>query len=283
MSFRLFDIKRFAINDGPGIRTTIFMKGCPLHCVWCHNPEGISSQPQMMFTRKKCIGCKSCMGLTDEEAAEVCPTLARQMAGKQWTMDQLMAVIEKERKVMEDSHHGGVTICGGEPLLHHADTLEILRELGKRGFHRCIDTSLYAPQHVVDAVAAECELLLIDIKHMNSDIHLKHTGVPNPLILANIRHLAEAHKPFWIRIPLIEGINADEDNIEQTASFLASLPTPPQQVNLLPYHDTGKGKHDRLGTVYNPANIAMATPSESTLQRCVSQFAMHGIKAITGG
>ena len=280
MSFRLFDIKRFAINDGPGIRTTIFIKGCPLHCAWCHNPEGISSEPQMMFTRKKCIGCKTCMGLTDEEAAEACPTLARQIAGKQWTMDKLMTVIEKERKVMEDSDHGGVTICGGEPLLHYVDTLEILRELGKRGFHRCVDTSLYAPQHVVDEVASECELMLIDIKHMDSSIHSKYTGVPNEKILSNIKHLADKGTSFWIRVPLIEGINADEQNIGQTAAFIASLQTKPLRMELLPYHDIGKGKHERLGTIYNPTNIPMATPSESTRQRCIEQFAKYGIKAI---
>lgn len=234
----------------------------------------------MMFTRKKCIGCKTCMGLTDDEAAEACPTLARQIAGKQWTMDKLMTVIEKERKVMEDSDHGGVTICGGEPLLHYADTIEILRELGKRGFHRCVDTSLYAPQHVVDEVASECELMLIDIKHMDSSIHSKYTGVPNETILSNIKHLADKGTSFWIRVPLIEGINADEQNIGQTAAFIASLPTKPLRMELLPYHDIGKGKHERLGTIYNPTNIPMATPSESTRQRCIEQFAKYGIKAI---
>lgn len=234
----------------------------------------------MMFTRKKCIGCKTCMGLTDEEAAEACPTLARQIAGKQWTMDELMTVIEKERKVMEDSDHGGVTICGGEPLLHYADTLEILRELGKRGFHRCVDTSLYAPQHVVDEVASECELMLIDIKHMDSSIHSKYTGVLNETILSNIKHLADKGTSFWIRVPLIEGINADEQNIEQTAAFIASLPTKQLRMELLPYHDIGKGKHERLGTIYNPTNIPMATPSELTRQRCIEQFAKYGIKAI---
>lgn len=257
----VFDIKRFSINDGPGIRTTIFLKGCPLHCVWCHNPEGISPERQMMFTAGKCIGCGTC----SRESIEECPTLARVWCGREWTMDELMAVVEKERAVMERSG-GGVTLCGGEPLMHPAYTQELLRELGRRGIHRAVDTTLFASEDTVRAVAGECEMLLVDIKTMSSADHVKYCGVPNGKILSNIRLIAEMGVRYWIRIPLIEGVNAFDGNICATADFLASLPTGPERVELLPYHDIGKGKQIRLGTEYNPGGLHMSAPSEERLR-----------------
>ena len=283
----IFDIKRYAINDGPGIRTTIFVKGCPLRCVWCHNPEGWSPQPQVLYKRSKCIGCRTC----EQEGFVVddCPTKAREVCGREYTMDELMAEVEKERVIMEDSG-GGVTICGGEPLMHPEGTLEILRELGRRGFHRTVDTTLYAQPDVVKAVAQECELLLIDLKLMDSEKHRLYTGVGNELILQNIRLIAEAGHDFRIRIPLIEGINADEQNIEATARFLYSLHSSPSQggvgggsVHLLPYHDVGKDKHLRMGSRYNPQGYPMATPTDETLQRCRQQLEAYGLHVIIGG
>ena len=216
----IFDIKRYAINDGPGIRTTIFLKGCPLRCVWCHNPESWSPQPQKLYKKTKCIGCRSCVEVCPQQALELtpegirptqnacilcgkcteeCPTTALEMCGKEWSMEALMAEIEKERPIMEDSG-GGVTLCGGEPLMHPAFTLEILHELGQRGFHRTVDTTLYASQDTVAKVAAACELFLVDLKLMDSEKHRQYTGVPNEVILQNIRYLAEAGKDFFIRI-----------------------------------------------------------------------------------
>ena len=299
----IFDIKRFSINDGPGIRTTIFLKGCPLHCVWCHNPEGIDPRPQRMYTKKKCIGCKTCVdecpvhapsltpdGIRADEnlclqcrhCEEVCPTLAMKFGGRQWAMDELMEVIEKERKVMEDSG-GGVTLCGGEPLMHHAYLTELLTELGQRRFHRCVDTTLYATKEVVKEVAQQCELFLVDIKHMDSATHQRYTGVPNEPILENLRMIAQMGCDFFIRIPLIEGVNADEGNIEATARFLATLPWERKTVNLLPYHDIGKGKHEKLGTTYNSSHIDMSTPTDEVQQRCIDMFNQYGITAIIGG
>ncbi len=291
----IFDIKRYAINDGPGIRTTLFIKGCPLRCVWCHNPEGWASEPQVLFKQSKCIRC----GMCNEPGFMVddCPTTARELCGREYAMDELMAEVEKERAVMENSG-GGVTLCGGEPLMHPEDTLAILRELGRRGFHRTVDTSLYAKPEVVDAVAAECELLLIDLKLMDSEKHRRYTGVGNELILENIRRVAETGHNFRIRIPLIEGVNADEENIEATARFLSSLSilysplqakrtgsSAPLTLHLLPYHDVGKDKHRRMmpPTPYNPQGYPMAVPSEETLQRCRQQLESHGLRVVIGG
>ena len=278
----IFDIKRYAINDGPGIRTTIFVKGCPLRCVWCHNPEGWTAEPQVLYKRSKCIGCHTC----EQEGfvADDCPTKAREVCGRKYTMDELMGEVEKERDIMQDSG-GGVTICGGEPLMHPDGTLAILRELGRRGFHRTVDTTLYAHSDVVKAVARECELLLVDLKLMDSGKHRRYTGVGNELILQNIRLIAEAGHPFQIRIPLIEGINADEQNIEQTARFLSLLTShfSPLTVNLLPYHDVGKDKHLRMGSRYNPQGYPMSTPTEESQQRCRQQLEAYGLHVVIGG
>lgn len=298
----LFDIKRYAINDGPGIRTTLFFLGCPLRCVWCHNPESWEARPHKTFKEKKCIGCKSCVEacpVSNEESfifqssseclrcgrcAEACPTKALEMCGRLWTMDELMAEIEKERDVMQDSG-GGVTLCGGEPLMQGEAALAVLEELGRRGFHRTVDTSLYASPQLVREVARHCELFLVDLKIMDAGLHRRYTGVANDHILDNLRLLSTLSTPFYIRIPLIEGINADAQNIEATADFLDRLPSYNGLlgINLLPYHDVGRDKHRRLGSVYNPGGIPMSVPSDATLKRAVEQFAKHGYQASVGG
>ena len=194
-----------------------------------------------------------------------------------------MAEIEKERDIMTDSG-GGVTLCGGEPLMHPDYTIEILRELGRRGFHRTVDTTLYAQSEVVDQVAAECELLLVDLKLMDSEKHRRYTGVPNEQILENIRRIAKNEHPFVIRIPLIDGINADEKNIDETAIFLNSLPQSESLVvHLLPYHDVGRDKHRRMWSSYNPQHVPMEVPSDELQQKCRRQLEAHGLRVIVGG
>lgn len=201
-------------------------------------------------------------------------------------MDELMAEVEKERDIMEDSG-GGVTLSGGEPLMHSADTLALLHELGRRGFHRTVDTTLYAAAEVVEAVSKECELLLVDLKVMDNEKHRLYTGVSNELILRNILRIADAGHRFVMRIPLIDGINADDENIEATARFLASLNPSvlPLTVHLLPYHDMGRDKHRRFRPLscYNPQGLPMATPSEEQQQHCKQLLEAHGLHVIIGG
>lgn len=298
-----FDIKRYAINDGPGIRTTIFMKGCPLSCVWCHNPEGISSRKQKMYTQKKCIGCKTCIGIcpgnalslgesgivTDKSrcvvcgrCAEECPSLAVEISGRPCTIDYLLKELEKETLFMDQSG-GGVTFCGGEPLLYPEVLIKLLHRCGESGMHRVVDTSLFVKPEILKEVIPSTDLFLVDLKHMDSVKHKQYCGVPNDLILSNLWLLADSGKSFVIRIPLIEGINADKQNITEAARFLSGLSWKERQVNLLLYHDIGKGKHEKLGTVYNPDNYTMQTPSEVRQEQCRKIIESYGLKVVIGG
>lgn len=298
-----FDIKRYSINDGPGIRITIFMKGCPLSCIWCHNPEGISPKKQKLYAKKKCIGCKRCIGVcpvnalsltpdgikcNDEQCTlcglcvNVCPSLALEMSGTEYAVDYLMREIEKEMIFMDNSE-GGVTFCGGEPLFYPDTLLELLSRCREIDIHRAVDTTLFAKEETVRKIMSETDLFLVDLKHMDSDKHKQFCGVPNERILSNLRMIAEAGKDFLIRIPLIKGINADEKNITDSALFLASLPWEKKVVNILPYHEIANGKHEKLGTPYNPGNVPMATPSSEQQLHYIDIFEQYGISATIGG
>ncbi|MCT4601880.1 MAG: glycyl-radical enzyme activating protein [Marinifilum sp.] len=297
----IFDIKRYAINDGPGIRITIFYKGCPLSCVWCHNPESISPFVQKMYTESKCIGSVKCIEVCPESALQltkqgivtdiekctlcgkcalVCPTKAIEMSGKVYSTDELMRIIERET-IFFDHSEGGVTFSGGEPLMHHKSLIEILDKCGERDIHRVVDTTLFAKSEIVLEVAKRTELFLVDFKAFESEVHKKYTGVNNELILKNIQLLAENNADFIIRIPFIKQVNTDEETIEKMADFLASIPWRRKEVNLLPYHDVGKHKHTKLGSEYLVENMEM--PSEDELARAQEIFAEYGISASVGG
>ena len=298
--YRIFDIKRYSINDGPGIRITFFFKGCPLSCLWCHNPEGITRTQTRMYTTSKCILCGACAlsmprrgasgGIRCDasrctlcgKCAEVCPTKAVEMAAKSYTAEQIYAEIAKERPFFESSG-GGVTFSGGEPLYQGEPIIPLLDFISEAAardgytLHRTLDTTLFAPEALVRGTLGRCELYLVDLKHMDSAVHRRCCGVPNEPILSNLRVLAEAGADYIIRIPYIIGVNADDANVTATAAFLASLPRLPRYVELLPYHDIGKSKHSRMGTVYNPDAVPMSAPSEADLQAAVDIFAKYGV------
>lgn len=263
----IFDIKKYAVNDGPGIRVSLFFKGCPLRCAWCHNPESQSDAPEKMYSKNKCIGCLSCIEACPEKAMQMtsdgivtdnlkcklcgactkaCPSKAMEMCGRSIDEEAIMEVFEGERIFFEQSG-GGVTFSGGEPLAHYKALFSLLKKCGKAGFHRAVDTSLFASEEIVRRVAKETDLFLIDIKHIDSTLHKKFTGVSNELILSNIRVIAEMEIPYWIRIPLIGNANATVENITATAKFITSLKTAPQKIELLPYHKIGDHKIEKLG------------------------------------
>jgi pyruvate formate lyase activating enzyme len=297
----VFDIKRFAINDGPGIRVTIFLKGCPLSCRWCHNPESISTRVQKMYSVSKCIACGECVRICPVEAceltsggvvteteicsacglcAEVCPTLASEMSGRYASVTDLVKIIESERPFFDQSG-GGVTFSGGEPLLYPQFLNEMLDACGQLRIHRTVDTSGLASTRTLLETAKRTDLFLYDLKLMDSVKHKQWTGVGNKRILQNLQALAESGAEIQIRIPLIKGVNCDGQNIEATANFIATLPGPRKQVNLLPYHNVAEGKSAKLGKTYEAGS--METPDKSDLERIIDRFASHGLTASVGG
>lgn len=297
----IFDIKKFAINDGPGIRLTVFFKGCNLQCQWCHNPESISPKVQKMYNAKKCIGTLSCvencpndaLKMTPEgivtdynicnlcgKCAEVCPTKAFEMLGAAVPIFELMKKIDNEA-IFFDQSGGGVTFSGGEPLMHSEYLIEALKECGKRMYHRVVDTTAFANQEIVLEIAKHTELFLIDLKVMDSKIHKKFTGVNNEKILSNIVALAKTNCELIFRIPLIKDVNTSKENIEETAKFINSLEGNRTIVNLLPYHNIAENKHLKLG---NSTNFEVfETPAKTEINEIISVFKNYGITASVGG
>ncbi len=297
----IFDIKRYAINDGPGIRITIFLKGCPLSCKWCHNPESQSAEKQKFYTASKCIGAKDCIEVcpnnaltltqngvvTDYElcklcgkCADACPTKAIEMVGGTTTITELLKIIERERVHIEQSG-GGVTFSGGEPLMFPEFLIDLLDECGKKNLHRTVDTSGFADTKTVLEVAKRTDLFLYDLKLIDNKLHKKWTGVGNQLILKNLMILSETGANINIRIPLIKNVNSNKNELSKMAGFISGLPGEAPIVNLLPYHNIAKNKYNKLGSVYN--GFEMTEPSEEEQYQAVEIFRQAGIEVEIGG
>lgn len=267
----VFDIQRFSVHDGPGIRTTVFLKGCPLRCVWCQNPESMLGKPEITFVASNCIDCKRCLEVCPEEAIrvpatggrvinrtkctfcgeciETCYAGALNIIGRYLTVAQVMAEIERDRSFYLNSG-GGVTFSGGEPTAQPEFLLEICRAAQACRLHTTLDTCCYVSWKVFQPILRHVDLVLCDIKHMDSAEHRRLTGVPNGLILDNIRRIAAMGLPIYIRTPLVPGCNDSEENIAATAAFIATLPNV-KRFDILPYHRLGEPKWRQLERRYD--------------------------------
>ena len=297
---RIFNLQRCSVHDGPGIRTTAFLKGCPLSCSWCHNPEGIDEAPVLMINADRCVSCGGCSEVCPVESggavpagqswdrsactrcgscAEACPADARELAGRDWSVDELVDELERDR-LFFDISGGGVTFSGGEPLAQAGFLNDCLRECRQRGLHTTVDTCGLAPRDTLLAVAQRADLLLYDLKHMDPVRHRSETGAGNRLILDNLRALSESDADVWVRLPLIPGFNDDEANIEATGAFLEGLPRR-HRVFVLPYHAIATGKRLRLEEAV--AESGVQVPGSGVLDEVAERLSKHNLEAVVGG
>lgn len=295
----VFDIKRFAIHDGPGIRTTVFLKGCPLRCEWCHNPESQSTKPVLAQFKRNCIHCGKCrdacepQGLTAGpdgieinraickscgSCAAACVAEALVMRGQTMTVEQVMAEVEKDRPFYENSG-GGMTLSGGEPLLQPEFSLALLQAAKAAGLHTCLDTSGYAAWTVLEEVVPYVDMVLYDFKCLDPGAHRQWTGRPNNLILENLRGLTTDGLRVHVRIPVVPGFNCDEQTILEMGYFLLSLDHPPT-LEMLPYHKLGEGKYESLG-IRN--GLRVEPPARAEVESLAQIARELGLECAVGG
>jgi len=296
----IFDIKKFAIHDGPGIRTTVFFKGCPLSCWWCHNPEGLSRDTHRLYRPERCVGCRECLAacaygaIQDFEGqlqwtaadcrycrscADICPAEAVEFIGKSMTVDEVLTEISKDA-LFYDQSRGGVTFSGGEPLMQPGFLMQLLDVCGEHGFHRTVDTSGHVDTHLLLDAAARTDLFLYDVKHMDSEKHLRYTGVSNDKILNNLKQLSRRGSNIIIRLPVIPGINADAENVDRTGALAASL-TGVIGINLLPYHRAAEAKYRNLGLKNKASDVQR--PSADVIESVARQLASYDLEVKIGG
>ncbi len=297
---RVFDIKRFAVHDGPGIRTTAFFKGCPLSCPWCHNPEGQQFAPEIFLRPSRCIGCGACIHICPQsalslpngrvaldrercdacgECTDACPSGALEAVGREVTTTELVAELARDRAFFAESN-GGVTFSGGEPLGQPEFLLDLLHACRNHGIHTTVDTSGYALPDVIAAVAELADLFLYDLKLIEPTVHRRYTGVTNGPILANLRLLAAARARVIVRVPVIPGITDAEDNLDGIARFVAALPTS-YPIDLLPYHRAGADKYVRLGIPYVLEDTPI--PSRDRMEEIAGIFLRYKLRVMIGG
>ncbi len=289
---RVFDVQRFSVHDGPGIRTTVFLKGCPARCLWCHNPESQSFAPEVLVVETRCASCGTCETVCPHGApppgsglctacgacVDACPAGARRLAGRETTVEEVMEEILRDRVFYEESG-GGVTFSGGEPLAQPVFLRTLVEACRDAGIRTAVDTCGFAPRDLVLALAPLVDLFLFDVKLVDDARHRDLTGLPVAPILENLRALAEVHGNVWIRIPVVPGHTDAENDIAATASLVAGLPGV-RQVSLLPYHRTGAAKARRLGRDYPLETVA--PPSPERLDALAALFRAHGLAVRIG-
>lgn len=291
----VYNIQRLSTEDGPGVRTTVFLKGCPLRCLWCSNPESQKFTPQLMVFEDLCVGCGHCAEVCPEGAVvqkgnkfnrdmdkctncgacvPVCPSKARAMSGEEMSVDEVMHIVNKDELFYANSG-GGVTFGGGEPLSSGEFLLELLQASHDAGLHVCLDTSGFCPPDFFEKVLGLTDMLLYDCKHMDPEKHMELTGVDNSRILANLRRALESDVDVHIRVPLMPGLNDSEENIAALAAFLR--PYNHMYVDLLPCHTFGRNKY----TALNLPQPTMTAYAPEALKEVQARFEKYGIKTVT--
>jgi pyruvate formate lyase activating enzyme len=296
---KVLRIERFAIHDGPGIRTTVFLKGCPLRCAWCHSPESQQLQPEFMPRPERCVRCLACNESCPQHAvrpaaeggavapdacdtcgacAEACPTGARELVGRTMSVEAVMAEIERDR-IFYDESDGGVTFSGGEPLMQPGFLGEMVATCRASGIHTAVDTCGHADTTALLDVARDADLFLFDLKLMDEERHQAYTGASNVRILHNLERLASVHGNVLVRFPLIPGVNDDDRNVREIGAFLASLKL--TRIDVLPYHRAGLAKYERLQRPYPLAGTQ--PPSTDQVEHVVRLLEGCGLIVRPGG
>jgi pyruvate formate lyase activating enzyme len=292
----IFDIQRFAIHDGPGIRTTLFLKGCPLACWWCHNPESISPQPQLAWATERCTDCGRCFTVCPEGVHErlpdgthvlnrercrlcgrcvaACAGEALAIRGRAITVEEAVAELARDRPFYETSG-GGITLSGGEPLAQPEFTAAVLERCRAEGLHTCLDTSGQAAWEDFERALAWTDLVLYDFKIADPVRHRRYTGVTNDLIRENLARVDALGTPIEVRIPVIPGVNDDPENLDATAAFIARLRAV-RQVTLLGYHRLGESKYRCIGRVYPLEGTR--PPERDRLEEIAGRLRAAGLK-----
>lgn len=295
----IFNIQKFSVHDGPGIRTTVFLKGCPLKCIWCHNPESQNMNKEVLYDSKKCVLCGTCEKICPTNAIKIennklttdinkcnhcgkcniyCIYGAREVVGKHYNVDEVMSEVMKD-KVFYEQSNGGVTVSGGEPLIQIDFIEELLKRLKEEKIHTAVDTSGAVNFDILERVAKYTDLFLFDLKLMDDEKHKEYIGVSNKNIIENLKKLSKIHCNINLRMPIIEGINDDNSHIEKTIELLKHLNI--KNINLLPYHNIAKHKYEKLGLVYEDEK--MSIPSDVKMNSLKELFEKNGYRVKIGG
>ncbi len=298
----VFNIQKYSLHDGPGIRTTVFLKGCPLRCWWCHNPESQTPGPEVHRTEARCVQCGQCQQACPQrrdmekddnadavecrrcgDCVEACPTGARQMVGSRMSVEDVLATVLQDRIFYDDSG-GGVTFSGGEPLMQPEFLEALLSACRGEGLHTAVDTCGFAPEEQLLSLGNLTDLFLYDLKTLDDARHEKFTGASNRIILGNLQALGQVHQNIWIRLPIVPGWNDGHDELKSTARFVAGL-RGITQVNLLPYHALHQHKTPTTagGNGHPGACPEIDPPSPERLRELSRLFEAEGLKTVVGG
>ena len=299
MKATIFNIQKFSVHDGPGIRTTVFFKGCPLKCLWCHNPESQNPKKEILHDINKCVLCGKCVEVCPQNAVRIennvvltdnnkcnhcgecviyCIPGSRQIAGKEYTVDEVLKEVIKD-KVFYEHSNGGVTVSGGEPLIQIDFVEELLKKLKENKIHTAVDTCGAVNFENLQRVAPYTDVFLYDLKIMDDEKHKEFVGSSNKLILENLKNLSQIHNNINLRMIIVEGVNAEEKHIEETLKFIKDLDI--KKINLLPYHDIAKHKYKKLNMFYE--DHKMKKPTEEKMQAFKEIFELNNYNVKIGG